>query len=54
MVTVRLTDLSWELPSLRADVDVPLLDPFGAFEPDGRPDLISGPGSAEFDRGFET
>jgi hypothetical protein len=54
MGSVRLTDLSWELPGLRADVDVPLHYPFGALDPDGRPDPSTGPGSAEFDPGLDT
>jgi hypothetical protein len=54
MGSVRLTDLSLELPGPRADVDVPLHFPFGPFEPGKGPDLSSGPGSAEFDWELDT
>jgi hypothetical protein len=53
MGTVRLTDLSWELPSVRADVDVPLLELFGAFGP-GEPEPTADAGLGEPDGDFDT
>jgi hypothetical protein len=52
MGSVRLTDLSWEMPGPRADVDVPLHAPFMELEPEGWPDPLAGPGPAEFDMGL--